>query len=339
MRTNPVLLQYAMKRFGILACVRFILVAAGSLHAQQFGNIVGELHVIRGDFPGRILIELQLHGAPIASQYTDEQGKFAFGSLTNNLYHVVVRDEHFEPVDQTAILDVSITAVTMVQINLMPRPPTRQDSLPAQRGSNPFMVDTEQYRRSFPKKALKEFDKGLESDREGKRDDAIRHYEKALSLAPDFYPAHNNLGSDYLSRSDFKAAQAQFEEAIKLNQSDPQAHLNLGNLNLMTKNYDDALQNVQEGLRRRPNSALGQFLLGSIYERLRKLPEAERALRTALSIDPAMSRVRLELVNLYLAQKDRLKATSELKAFLQNAPDDPLVPKAKELLNKLEATR
>jgi hypothetical protein len=55
-----------MKRFGILACVRFILVAAGSLHAQQFGNIVGELHVIRGDFPGRILIELQLHGAPIA---------------------------------------------------------------------------------------------------------------------------------------------------------------------------------------------------------------------------------------------------------------------------------
>ena len=87
-----------MKRFGILACVRFILVAAGSLHAQQFGNIVGELHVIRGDFPGRILIELQLHGAPIARQYTDEQGKFAFGSLTNNLYHVVVRDEQGSPV-------------------------------------------------------------------------------------------------------------------------------------------------------------------------------------------------------------------------------------------------
>jgi len=69
------------------------------------------------------------------------------------------------------------------------------------------------------------------------------------------------------------------------------------------------------------------------------LPEAERALRTALSIDPAMSRIRLELVNLYLAQKDKLKANSELKTFLQNAPDDPLAPKAKELLKKLEAAR
>src|SRR5207253_7411631 len=122
-----------MRRFRrepILTCFSFLLISAGSLCARQIGNIVGEAHVARGDFPGRILIELQLHGAPIASQYTDEQGKFAFGSLTNNLYHVVVRDEHFDPVDQTAILDVSITAVTMVQINLMPRPPTRQDSLP-----------------------------------------------------------------------------------------------------------------------------------------------------------------------------------------------------------------
>src|SRR5262249_8292397 len=167
----------------------------------------------------------------IASQYTDEQGKFAFGSLTNNRYHIIINDERFYPVDKTANVDLSITAMTMVQITLAPREkPPKKDELRGQKGTNPYLVDPEEYRRRFPKNAVKEFDKGVEADAKGKRDDAIRHYEKSISLAANFYPAHNNLGSAYLSKSDFKAAQAQFEEAIRLNQSDAQAHLNLANL-------------------------------------------------------------------------------------------------------------
>src|SRR5712691_4927358 len=169
------------RRKRLLRCFSLFLISAATLRAQQVGSVVGELHVIRGDFPGRVLVELQLHSAPIASQYTDEQGKFNFTSLTNNLYHIVIRDERFYAVDERANLDLSISAVTMVQINLMPRPPNRQDSLPAQKGSNPFIVDTEEYRYKAPKKARKEFDRGLESDRNGKREDAIRHYETAVS--------------------------------------------------------------------------------------------------------------------------------------------------------------
>ncbi len=326
-----------LSRSVILSCFVLLLIPS-SLSAQQFGSIVGELHVTRSDFPGRVLIELQLHGAPIASQYTDEQGKFAFTSLANNLYHIVIRDERFYPIDQQAMLDVSITAVTMVQINLTPRQQSQKDNLQSQKGTNPYLVDTEEYRRHFPKKAVKEFDKGLESDRNGKRDDAIRHYENALSIAPDFYPAHNNLGSDYLAKSDFNSAQAQFEQAIELNQSDAEAHFNLANLLLLTKNYDDALKRVQEGIRRAPNLPLGQFLLGSICQRMGRFSEAEHALRAALQLDPGMSRVRLELVNLYLAQQKKSEAATELKAFLKDSPDDPLVPKVKQVLNKLETT-
>ena len=317
-----------------------LLFLAGTASAQQVGSVVGELHVIRGDFPGRVLVELQLHSSPIASQYTDEQGKFAFTSLTNNLYHVIVRDQRFYPIDQIAVLDLSITSSTMVQIQLMPREKSQASgSSQGPSATHRYLIDLSEYRRHFAKPALKEFDRGVESDRKGRREDAIRHYEKALTLAPDFYPAHNNLGSDYLSKWDFSAAQVHFEQAIKLNQSDAQACLNLGNVFLMTKNYDGALQSLQEGLRRDPNSALGQFLLGSVYERLGKIPEAERALRAALASNSTMSRVHLELVNLYLLQKDNSKASTELKAFLSNSPDDPLAPKAKELLKKLEAAR
>src|SRR5581483_2862236 len=228
-----------------------------------------------------------------------------------------------------------------VPITLNPRE-TKQKQAPApgrSSGSNPYMIDTEEYRRSFPKKAIKEFDKGIKADAEGKRVDAIGHYQKAVEIAPSFYPAHNNLGSDYLAKSDLKSAQEQFAQAIKLNQSDPQAHLNMANLALTMKNYDGALHNVQEALRRDPNSALGQFLLGSIYARTEKLPEAERALRAALAINPAMARVHLELVNVYIEQKQNPKAIAELKAFLEGAPDDPMAPHAKKVLTRLESAR
>lgn len=316
----------------------FFLISACFASAQQYGEILGELHAVRSDFPGRVLVELRLHGSPITSQYTDEEGKFAF-EVTNNVYHIVVNDERFYPVDQQVFVDLSISSTAIVQINLVPKEPAKPKETAPDRskGSNPYIIDTKEYRRKFPKKALKEFEKGVEADQKGKRDDAIRHYEKVLALAPNFYPAHNNLGSDYLAQSNFSGAQQQFQAAIQLNQSDADAHLNLANVLLMKKDYAAALASVQEGLRRQPNSAFGQFLLGSINDRLGKFDDAERALRQALQIDPKMSRIHLELVNIYLAQQKRAEASNELKAFLKDSPDDPLAARARQMLVKLEA--
>ena len=327
-----------MKTLGKVAFVLILSAGVAPCWAQIVGNIVGELHVIRTDLPDTpIQVNLVLRGATITTAYASDQGKFGFYSLSGNPYHIVINDERFYPVDQQVLLDPSITAVQMVQINLTPKEPKApSDSLTKQKGNNPYIVDLEQYRRNFPKKAVKEFDKGLKADKSNKRDEAILHYQEALKIAPDFYPAHNNLGSDYLAKSDFPSAQAQFESAMKLNQSDPEAYLNLANVQLQTKNYESALNNVEEGLRKNPNSALGKFLLGSIYERMSRFTEAERALREAMNIDPTMSRVRLELVNLYLAQKRKPEAEAELRDFVKTFPDDPMVPRAKQVLEKLQ---
>src|SRR5947209_3649115 len=105
----------------ILSCFGLLLISVFPVSAQQVGSIVGELHAARSDFPGRVLIELQLHGSPITSQYTDEQGKFVFSSLTDNAYHLVIRDERFYPVDERVMLDLSVTSTKWVPITLNPR--------------------------------------------------------------------------------------------------------------------------------------------------------------------------------------------------------------------------
>jgi tetratricopeptide (TPR) repeat protein len=324
-------------RFLLPLLLLFLLSIPG-WSQNQLGSVIGELHVSRGDFPPHpIMVELQFRGAAIQTLYADNQGRFGFSGLQSNPYHVIINDDAFQPVDELANLNTAVSPIAMVQIRLIPRATAKSDSLGNRvAGSNPYMVDPEEYRRQYPKNAVKEYEKGLDAERQNKSDDAIKHYQKAITLAPDFYPAHNNLGSALLAKSNVPAAQSEFETARKLNQNDAQACFNLANVLLLTNDLPAAETNVKEGLKRRPDSAFGQFLLGSIYSRTGRPVDAERSLREALQTDPTMSQAHLQLVNLYLQQKRTPDAEAELETYLKTFPDAPLAPKAREVLKRLQ---
>lgn len=311
---------------------------SADLHAQQqLGKIIGHVRISRGDFPPHpVLISLEMRGTPIASAYSDDQGRFGFYSLVANEYRVTVNEDPYEPFSTTLILDPTFSPMNFVQINLVPRAGAKKDLLPGRvEGSNPFLVNPADYYRQFPKKTVKEFKKGVDADHNGNPDDAIVHYQKALSFSPDFYPAHNNLGTIYLSRKNFEAAQTQFEDALKGNQNDAEAYFNLANVLLTTQRYPAAEREIEEGLQRQPNSAFGRFLQGSLYSRTARPELAEKSLQSALQLDPKMSQAHLQLVNLYLQQKRTPDAISELETYLKAFPDAPLSPKARDLLKRL----
>ena len=316
-------------------------IVAGSLHAQQpnqLGKIIGNVRVVRGDFPAHpVLISLDMRGTPIESAYCDNQGRFGFGGLVANQYTVSVNEDGYEPVRERTEVNPTTSATNWVQITLVPRANAKKDPLPGRvEGSNPFLVDPAAYYSHFPKKTLKEFDKGRDADQKSKQDEAIEHYLKALEYSPDFYPAHNNLGTIYLSRRNFDAAEAQFQAALKTNQNDGQARFNLANVLLLTQHYGDAEREIDEGLQRRPDSAFGKFLQGSVYTHTNHPDLAEKSLQSALQLDPKMSQAYLQLVNLYLQQKRTLEAIAELEAYLKAFPDSPLSQKVRETLKRLQ---
>jgi Flp pilus assembly protein TadD len=308
---------------------------------NQFGKIIGTVRVVRGDFPQHpVLISLEMRGSPIGSSYCDDQGRYGFYSLIANEYRVLVNDDAYEPVSITASVDPSIAPMNFIDIQLTPRANAKKDPLPGRvQGSNPYLVDPAEYYRQFPKKTLKEFEKGVDADHHGKTDEAIQHYEKAVSYSPNFYPARNNLGSAYLTRQNYEEAERQFEAALKANQNDVEAYFNLANVMLMTKRYSEAEHQINEGLQRRPDSAFGHFLQGLLYSRLGKLDLAEKGLQSALQLDPKMAQVYLQLVNLYLQQKRTPEAISELEAYLKAFPDSPLSSKARETLKRLQGSK
>jgi tetratricopeptide (TPR) repeat protein len=304
---------------------------------QNTGNIIGRVHLDRGSIPpGRVEVLLQVHGATITSTYTDDEGNFAFYDLPSNLYHVVVQGERYRTSDNPIALRPDVQRNHYLTVIISPLPAdSAKPSDASVPGSNPGMVDPAAMMQSFPKEARKEFDKGSKLQKQGKAEEAIKHYEKALDIAPNLYFARNNLGSLYLRKRDFKAAEAEFHKVIEANQADAAAYFNLGNVCLLTRRYDQAINWLQEGLRRQPQSALGHFLLGSTYTATGRAEEAEKSLQSALHLDPKLANARLALVNLYMAQSRKQHAIQELQQFLRDSPDSPLAPQAERVLKQL----
>jgi thioredoxin-like negative regulator of GroEL len=332
----------------IYRLVLFLSVAAlcalcctAPLQAQRsakLGAIVGQVRVSKGDFPFvPVLITLGFRGSPVQSMYCDDQGRFSFTSLVANEYRVSVEDDAYVPAGDNVNVNPEISTLNIVQLTLVPRPAKKKDD-PASRvaGSSPYLIDPAEYYQRFPKKTLKEFDKGVEAEAQGKIEDAVAHYENALGYSPDFSPAHNHLGSLFLGERKFEQAQREFEAAVKTNANDPQGHFNLANVLLLTQHDDEAAMAIDEGLKRQPTSAFGQFLQGLLYSRTNRPEQAEKSLRAALQSDPKMSQASLQLVNLYLQQKRKADAIAELEVYLKEFPDTPFAPRARELLKRLQ---
>ncbi len=321
-------------------CLALVSLLCASATAQSDnGAIAGQITIARASFPpDRIEVTLQTRGITVTQVWTDDEGKFIFHDLPPNLYYVIIKDEKYEHYEEYVKVNPHTNPVNILTIRLTPKTTVSTNKSPAAAGENPYLADLAEYEKHFPGKVVKEFEKGVKCQADGKTNDAVRHFQTSLKLAPNFYPAHNNLGTIYLSQTNFAAAQEEFEAVLRVKQSDTQAYFNLGNVFLLTGHYDDSLRMVNAGLRRQPNSALGKFLLGSVYDRMGKLPEAERALHDALLVDPSLSRAYLALVNLYVREKRTTEAISELKFFLKSFPSDPLAPRAQQVLSRLEGS-
>jgi len=112
-----------------------------------------------GQYNGRGNIETR--GARVATVYADAEGKFAFEDLPGNLYHIIIQQEGFRPVNYPVALNPSVQHVVYVRLELTPEEKS-SGSQPKQGnvgGSNPAMVDQSSLLKNFPKDAKKHYAK------------------------------------------------------------------------------------------------------------------------------------------------------------------------------------
>jgi len=140
---------------------------------------------------------------------------------------------------------------------------------------------------------------------QGRVDDAIVHFQKALELNPAFARSHNDLGNALLQNGRADEAAAHFRKALELNPALAQAHNNLGNVLLQIGRVDEAIVQYQQGVELKPDLATFHYSLGKALLQKGRLDEAIIQCRRALELNPDFMEARNNLGNA-LFQKGRL---------------------------------
>jgi predicted O-linked N-acetylglucosamine transferase (SPINDLY family) len=133
---------------------------------------------------------------------------------------------------------------------------------------------------------------------EGKLDDAMQRYQKAIRLAPNPARAHLNRGNILLLQGDLQGALDAFSTAIKHQPDYAGAYYNIGNALLHDGKLDEAVANYRKALEIRPDYAEVHCSLGVALKEFDQLDGAIASLRKALQINPDLIEARTNLGNI-----------------------------------------
>jgi Tfp pilus assembly protein PilF len=125
-----------------------------------------------------------------------------------------------------------------------------------------------------------------------KLDDAVACYERALALKPDYAEACYNLGNARQAQDKLNEAAACYERALALKPHLPEAHYNLGNTRQAQDNPAEAAACFERALALRPDYAEAHYNLGCVLQALGRLDEALPRYQRAVELKPDYSQAR-----------------------------------------------
>ncbi len=247
---------------------------------QIIANPSSDLHHL-------LVLMLEPAGNRIAAEATPNIfGSFELPPLPNGLYELRVINRVGTLIHT---MSISLPYANTIEIRLAPANSSAGSGRPA---------SLSRMQHKIPQKAKREFDLAQIASAKGGQQQAILHFEKALTIDPLYFEALNNLGVQLARLSQFEQACQLFTRATAIDPSDPLAEMNLA------------------------------FTLLSLH----RFPEAEQAARASLRSDALSPRARFYLAISLLEQN---KAKKEALFHLSKAADT--FEPAKKLLAQLNA--
>jgi tetratricopeptide (TPR) repeat protein len=133
---------------------------------------------------------------------------------------------------------------------------------------------------------------GIVLARLGRADEAPRHFEHALELKPDFDMAENNWGVVLASQGKLMAAIGHFRLALSINPENWDAEYNWANALVDGGNADVSLTHYQRAAELNPGNPEIEARWGAALAHLGRLEEAIPHFERAISMDPSDQRKR-----------------------------------------------
>jgi Tfp pilus assembly protein PilF len=341
-------INYSLSKNLFQACVVILSIACVSL-AQSVGSsrglstgegtntIQGRVYFPAGEQNKGKSVKLHLESdnqTAGQSAVTDVDGVFRFNSLVPGNYTVVVDGgKEYESTRESVSLDRSGGRTTQVNIQLRPKIDA----------ANPAFADV-------PKPALEFYQKGMAAAQKGDSNAAIQFLTQAVTAAPTFALALNELGTQYEKKFQWSKASEIFESLVKLKPTDASAHLSLGialyneGSELMgQKKFDEAEKkfnsletHMRESIKLKSPSPTAHYYLGLMLIKFKTYDEAQKELEAAIKdSNDSLALAHKFLGGVYISTNKPKEAADELEKYLKLDPKASDAERIKGTINEL----
>jgi tetratricopeptide (TPR) repeat protein len=139
--------------------------------------------------------------------------------------------------------------------------------------------------RADTMRAITETNYGAAFHEQGRLEEAVSHYRRAVAIRPDYAPAHNNLGQALRAQGRVDEAIAEFRHALVVQPNVPEVHYNLATILVEQRRYQDSLPHFAAA-RVLPPTARRHNNHGAALAAVNRLDEAIMEFRAALALSP-----------------------------------------------------
>ncbi|HOI29479.1 MAG TPA: tetratricopeptide repeat protein [Melioribacteraceae bacterium] len=132
-----------------------------------------------------------------------------------------------------------------------------------------------------------------------KPSEAIPFYEMVIAKNPNSYKLYNNIGDIYFNEEKYDDAERAYKKVLEHDNNDFNALAFSGEINFIKQNFEEALKYFLLSHKIKPDNLELNYHMGICYGYLNQLDKAESHFKHALSLNPNLADVSLELARLY----------------------------------------
>ncbi|HUE84357.1 MAG TPA: tetratricopeptide repeat protein [Pyrinomonadaceae bacterium] len=262
------------------------------------------------------------------TRYSSKHGEFRFDNLSEGVYYVRAEVQEFDPVEQRVALGRGIVS----QLTLQLREKASAVSFNTRR-----VVSVAELRQSVPTAARKEYERGLKFVAKGNVSKAATHFQKAVSIYPEYLAARNDLGAQFLKLNRIDEAEEHFHLVLKTDPKNFNANFNLGLVRVERKDYVDAISQLNRAIAIDRTRPVARLWLGIALLEKGELVPAEKELMKALVMGGGECiAAHYHLARIYLSRGDTAEALRAVRAYLDEAPKGEYRDEARQLETKLK---
>jgi protein O-GlcNAc transferase len=167
--------------------------------------------------------------------------------------------------------------------------------------------------------------RGLILQHQGRLEEALFAYDRAVILDPDYAKAHAGRGAILMHHGRLEEALAAYERALQSRPDVPQLHFSRGRVLRRLARFAEALAAYEQALCLQPDYAEAHFARGVVLQEQGRLAEALEAYERARRIKPGWALAHINCGVMLQAHRRLEEALAAQDQALRIQPDHPLV--------------